>query len=643
MMKNFTELLIRYRRPGIALLLAVTLILSYGILKVNINADFSTYLREDDPVVQQFNLIGEVYASKSLALVLIEADDVFHPDTLTLIQELTDAYEALDDVAYVTSLMNVTDIKGTEEGLEIGSLISEWELPESQKDRDRLKTYVLAKERYVKDIVSEDGKLTAIVIRLMPDVYEFITASKIKEVTEAIAPNLDQISYGGLPFMMHQMTLNIMKNMTYLEPVMFLLMISVLFLGFRKPGGVILPLLVVAFTIIWTVGLMAVFDLELNMLTALVPVLLVAMGSADGVHIMKRYYEKQQEGIPPNEAIRTTFSEMSTPIILTTVTTMVGFLSLVSSDFDVVKEFGIVTTLGVFLALAVTFVIIPVLLSYSNAKPAATPSRKMPVRGHRLTQAWGNLIFHHKGKVLILSTVLVLAAAILIPMLKKSVDWSLCLPKGSKAHQAEMLLREHFGGTVPVQFLVKGPMKDAATLKVMRYLERYVDSVPSIGETQSIADIMAEMNEAMAFRYRVPETSAAVANLWFLIETEDILEQFVREDEVEGLIQAKLDSWDTEILAEVMEQVQQFVATLPEKLFMVNLAEAAPDVKAPLLTIRTDFQHRSHCDDSYDADDRGEFCGDGRLRHRIGFLHHHDRLGGNWVGHRYGYSFYFKF
>jgi len=512
-MKNFTEQLIRYRRPGIALLLAITLILGYAILKISINADFSTYLREDDPVVQKFNLIGEVYASKSLALVLIEADDVFSPETLTLIQELTDAYEALDDVAYVTSLMNITDIKDADGGIEVGSLISEWELPESQEDRDRLKNYVLSKERYVKDIVSEDGKLTAIVIRLMPNVYEFTAANKIKEVTEAIAPNLAQISYGGLPFMMHQMTLNIMNNVTYLQPVMFLLMISVLYLGFRKPGGVALPLVVVAFTIIWTIGLMAVFDLELNMLTALVPVLLVAMGSADGIHIMKRYYEKLQEGSIPVKAIRATFSEMRTPIILTTVTTMVGFLSLVSSDFDVVKEFGIVTMLGVFLALVVTFVIIPVLLSYSKTKPTATPARTKPVRENRLTHGWGSLIFNHKRKVLILSTVMVLATAILIPTLKKSVDWSLCLPKGSKAHQAEMLLREHFGGTVPVQFLVNGPMKDAATLKVMRYLERYVESVPSIGETQSIADVMAEMNEVIADRYLVPETSAAMANL----------------------------------------------------------------------------------------------------------------------------------
>ena len=81
-MKGFIEILIRKRGIGLALILVLTLLLGYEMTRVILNADFSTYLRQDDPVVQKYNLIGEEYGSKSIALVMVEAEDVFNAETL---------------------------------------------------------------------------------------------------------------------------------------------------------------------------------------------------------------------------------------------------------------------------------------------------------------------------------------------------------------------------------------------------------------------------------------------------------------------------------------------------------------------------------------------------------------------------------
>jgi predicted RND superfamily exporter protein len=147
--QNITGLvgwIIRNKRIVAIGILIATFLLGFVMIKVVLNADFSTYLRQSDPVVQTFNYIGEKYASKSMGLVLIQADDVFSTETLKLINDLTDAYEELDGVAYATSLTNVLDFKKTEWGLEVGRLIQSENIPRSDEELKSLRDYVLSKE-----------------------------------------------------------------------------------------------------------------------------------------------------------------------------------------------------------------------------------------------------------------------------------------------------------------------------------------------------------------------------------------------------------------------------------------------------------------------------------------------------------------
>lgn len=615
-MKRLIDIIIHNRVVGLVFLLLLTIFLGYEMLRVELNADFSTYLRQDDPLVRQFNLIGEEYAGKSMALVLVEADDVFSSETLKLVRDLTDAYEELDGIAYVTSLTNVLDFRKTEWGLEVGRLIRRDEMPETEEELKRLKDYVLSKEMYVKDLVSEDGKSTVIVTRLMQGADEFQVTKEIRRITESIVPEPENISFGGMPFLMYHMTLLIIENIERLEPAMILLMLGILFIGFRRAGGIFLPLAVVAFSVVWTVGLMTVSGISLNLLTGLMPIILVAMGCADGIHIMRRYYEKRQMGKEPVAAVKDTFSELGIPIIITTFTTMIGFLSLLISDFSVIQQFGIVTALGVFMALLVTFLLFPVLLSFSktdlHAVSGAAEDRSSPPpspfplegegrvggisgsrsgylnRGPGFIELVAERVYRNKVVILIFSGLIVVAAAAVIPMIEKDVDWSLCLKKGSKSHRAEMLLRRDFGGTLPVQVLVEGRIKDPFTLKAMRYLERYLETVPSVAEAQSIAGVISEMNEVMNGRYVVPEIREGVANLWFLIEGEEIVEQMVREDGKEALIQAKLDTWHTGTMSNAVDKINRFIEGLPERLMIVELGKVSPEVRGELIRIRGD-------------------------------------------------------
>jgi predicted RND superfamily exporter protein len=592
-MKRLADFVIRYRTAVVAVVGLLTLFLGWGAMKVGLNADFSTYLRQDDPLVQEYNYIGEQFGGNSIGVALVTSSDVFSRETLTLVKELTEAYQNVDGISYVTSLTNVVDFKKTEWGLEVGKLLNRGELPETQEELDRLKAYVMSKDRYEGNLVSEDGTSTAILLRfeggLGKGLAQFTTALRVKAAADRVAPPESRsaqtkVSYGGMPFLIYNMTLLISENMMVLDPLIVVVLLLVLWLGFRHLGGVVMPLTVVLVSVIWTVGLMGFFGLKMDLLSGIMPVILIALGSADGIHLMKRYYERRRSGDNPTDAAKGSYQEMGTPIVLTSITTMVGFSSLAISDFSVIRQFGLITSVGILLALLVTLTLLPALLSFSKDKPFVEKTKKRASRGFMAPVA--RFVYRRKLAVLTGGLVLVVLAVVAIPRIVKDVDWSLCLQKGSDPYHAEMLLRQKFGGSLPVQILVRGDLRDPAVLRKMRDIERYSGTVPLVSKPQSIASVIAEMNDVMNDRYVVPQTSAGVSNLWFLVEGEEMMEQMVANQDREGLITAKLGTWHTGSLVMAVDSINAFLYRLPDRFAVLDLREVPEELRPTLLDLR---------------------------------------------------------
>jgi predicted RND superfamily exporter protein len=151
-MKKFSEFVIKFRVIFILLTLALTLFFVYSMKNLKINPDLVSYLPESDEAVKLSKYIGNKYGGNLTAVIAIESDDVFKPEVLTEIYALTESLKYVDGVSYVTSLANIIDIKGGEEGIEIGKLIDGNTIPRTTEESENLKRYVLSKDIY-KNIV----------------------------------------------------------------------------------------------------------------------------------------------------------------------------------------------------------------------------------------------------------------------------------------------------------------------------------------------------------------------------------------------------------------------------------------------------------------------------------------------------------
>ncbi|MFB6272969.1 MAG: hypothetical protein ABEL51_08765 [Salinibacter sp.] len=192
-MLRLADLVIRWRGWIIGATLVLTALLGWQALRVELNGDFSTYLNQEDPLVKQYNRVGDVFGGNETGAVLVTAPDIFTTDNLKLIARLTETYRSVEGVSDVISLTSVVDFRKTGWGLEVRSLVDGLAVPEEPDSLAALRRYVLGEERYRGTLVAGDGTATAILVRFAggsdSSINQFNTARRVKTATETAVPS----------------------------------------------------------------------------------------------------------------------------------------------------------------------------------------------------------------------------------------------------------------------------------------------------------------------------------------------------------------------------------------------------------------------------------------------------------------------
>jgi predicted RND superfamily exporter protein len=231
-----------------------------------------------------------------------------------------------------------------------------------------------------------------------------------------------------------------------------------------------------------------------------------------------------------------------------------------SSDLGIIREFGAATALGVFFAMLISATFVPAVLSMLKIKKVRLNHRGAEDNWTtRLMDKLGYYVLKNEKLILIIGALIVIISLIAIPKVKREVNYASYFEKDSEIRIAEEMMEEKLGGAIPVQIFVKGNMKEPFVLKEMIKLEKYLEAQLDINDTQSIADLICEMNWVMNGHYTIPETKEGVANLWFFIEGQEILDQLINSDATEGVIQAKLGSVNTKVINRIVNAVDNYL------------------------------------------------------------------------------------
>ena len=266
-------------------------------------------------------------------------------------------------VVEVLSMANTDDIVGTLEGLDISPLYED--TPETPAEIKSLRSQVLANELFRNYLYSEDGRHTGIFVELATDEDDSENLYAIYQALERVFeenPGEDVHYIAGFPIIAATLRTVIDRDTKKFFPFVALLAVFFLWLSFRRFIGVAVPMLVVGFSILFTLAIMVIFEVPLNSITSALPVFLISIGVADGIHMFSEYRDNRLEGQPREKAVSLMLEKLALPVTMTSITTAVGFFSLTVSDIIPILTFGIFVAIGTLLAMVLSLVFIPALL-----------------------------------------------------------------------------------------------------------------------------------------------------------------------------------------------------------------------------------------------------------------------------------------
>jgi len=276
-------------------------------------------------------------------------------------------------VVEVTSISNTDDIYGSEEGLTIEKIFEV--IPETPGEMKSLRRRVLENDLFRNSFFSEDGRRTGIFVELAMDEDDsenlYSTYIALERIFEE-NPGFDKHYIAGFPIVAATLRTVIDQDTQRFFPFVALLAVFSLWLTFRRPSGVAVPMLVVGFSILFTLAIMVVFEVPLNTITSALPVFLISIGVADGIHMFSEYRENRIEGLPREKAVCLMLDKLALPVTMTSITTAVGFLSLTVSDIVPILTFGIFVAVGTLLAMVLSLIFIPALLMVLPEKVSAS-------------------------------------------------------------------------------------------------------------------------------------------------------------------------------------------------------------------------------------------------------------------------------
>jgi len=502
------QLLERMLQRPVAVILAVLLItalFAWRIPYLSFKTSVYDLIIEDLPETARYEAFKEIFGSDELIRVVVKAENLFDAATYKQLEELVAKAEKIEGVRRVISLpgvKNAVDLSG------------KWELSRFSDVLDDV-------DLFNKNLYSSDGKSTILTLVLENGADPDAVIAAVKQMI-ADAPDSMSLYQIGMSLVSQAMAELTEKDFFRLPPITFLLIALVLFLLYRRLMYVILPLACVGIALIWNFGLMSLTGIPLSMLTMIVPVFLIAVGTAYCLHIISEYLMQAKEAASPVQASIGTFRSITLPTTLAVATTLVGLGSLMVNRITAIQEFAIFACLGIasFLFVLLTFLPAVMALIPLPKGEKVTDVGKEAEAGNDKDGLIERLldiiaVIDIKYQKFTLPLIAALIVFCIIGIFKVPVESN---PVGYFKDNTEISRNFHdiyqdLSGCFPINVTLSGReedfFEDAQPIADLAKIQQFMETLPGVDKTISFADYLQLVNYASnrfeADYYRLPK------------------------------------------------------------------------------------------------------------------------------------------
>ncbi len=302
----------------------------YYVPSVEFSSANDRFFIEDDPDKVYFERAKKLFGNDQvmiIAMVVPEGEDIYNKDRLTKLRDLTTAVsdKKLNEVQGVVSLTNVMTIQAPfdekinsyKKEIEVRRLLRA--LPKSPKEWEDLKKAVNQNPLYKGNLVSEDGRAAAVIIFIKDystgGNFDETVVPKIKKILDDMTGS-EKYYLAGIPLTGVEIKKRLEQDLKKLLPAAFLCITITLLICYRLAIGVLLPLITIIVSVIWSVGFMRMCEIPITMVTIILPPLMVALGSSYSIHMISEYIAESGPDQDIRDIIQSSTQKVSIPIMI---------------------------------------------------------------------------------------------------------------------------------------------------------------------------------------------------------------------------------------------------------------------------------------------------------------------------------------
>jgi len=549
---------------------------------VRISYTQKSILPEDDPYAQEYARFRKVFSNdNNLILIGIKDTALFTKEKLQAWNDLSRDFKKFDEVEQVFSIENLKVLK---KDTAHKKFLLQNLLPKrisSDAEAKAVKEKLFDSLPFYEDIIY--NKKTGAVQTMVALKHEVAKSRKrIGFIVNKVKPLLDKyrnergldLKASGLIYLKALNAKVLEREIPLFIGLSLLVTGLIIFFFFRTGSPIFISLLIVSIGVMWSFGIMGLFRYQISILTAIIPPLVIVIGVPNAIFLINKYQQEIQLHGNQAKSLQRVITKTGNAILMTNVTTAIGFGTFVIVKNDLLREFGIVASLSILSIFVLSIILIPVIYSY----------RKIPKKRHlkHLNRTWINKFINwlidtvrHRQKS-IFGVALALIIISIIGAYKIRVSGSMLsdLPKNERFYKDIKFFEQQFGGILPLEFMIDTRRKKGAynlgTLKRMDRFQDEINDLPELSKPVSLVNLVKFTKQAFyngdPKYYQLPSTHEKNFILPYLKKSGgdgNLLRSYT--DSLQRYL--RITTFMKDIETDKMEQIEDYLALKQKKYF----------------------------------------------------------------------------
>lgn len=501
-------LIIKYRLALILVIVVVTGIMGYYATRVEMSYDFARTVPLNDPdniMLQKFReQFGE---DGNIIAVGFKDSAIYQRRNFEAYRDFARAVKQISGVSEVIALpMLKLGLKDVDKSrLYLANIFPE--TIRSEREFDSLMRITRDQKLYMGQLVNTSNGATMMIVTVNKDVMNsslrepltaaLLDAARKFENTTNITPH-----YAGLPFIRTVVTNQVKREMQIFLIASVVITGLIMFIFFRSSRAVIFSMIIIGIVVVWTVGTLALFGYKITLLTGLIPPVIVTIGITNAIYLLNKYHLEYAKTQNKLQAISTVVNKMGLATFLTNLTVAIGFLTLLSTDILVLREFGIVAGLNIMALFFVSLVMIPSIFSWLPT-PTERHLRHLNFSMmERFLKEVDSMVTSQRALIYTASIILAIFSAYGVWQLRSVSFMVDDVPEDSVVKKDLEFFEANFSGIMPLEMVIefqtkrRRPLLEVKNLQMIERFETFLDSIPEVSKPVSLISFVKASKQA---------------------------------------------------------------------------------------------------------------------------------------------------